>query len=63
MKATAQDLAKALKIFSDILGSEISLDAEQIKSAYRLCAMKCHPDKGGSEKAMQELNWARDVLD
>lgn len=33
---------------------------DEIQSAYRREAIKCHPDNGGSHKAMAQLNVARD---
>jgi putative quorum-sensing-regulated virulence factor len=33
-----------------------------IESGYRAVAMKLHPDKGGSEQAMKELNSVRETL-
>lgn len=33
-----------------------------IDSGFRAVAMKLHPDKGGSEQAMKELNSVRDAL-
>jgi hypothetical protein len=39
-----------------------SAPPELIKAAYKCLAMKCHPDHGGSNKAMQELNAAYETL-
>lgn len=36
--------------------------AEKIKEAFRQKALSIHPDIGGSSKAMQDLNLARDIL-
>lgn len=33
-----------------------------IESGYRAVAMKLHPDKGGTEQAMKELNSVREAL-
>lgn len=37
-----------------------SYTAEHIRQAYRLAASKCHPDRGGTDAQMAELNLARD---
>jgi hypothetical protein len=42
----------------DILGVQPGSSAEEIKSAYRRKARSAHPDAGGSESAMAELNRA-----
>lgn len=33
---------------------------EECERNYRVLARETHPDKGGSEEAMQKLNWARE---
>lgn len=38
------------------------LSAEQLKKLYLALSKKNHPDLGGSEKAMKEINTAYDVL-
>lgn len=45
-----------------ILGVAKSASAEEISRAYRHKAMSVHPDHGGSEDAMVELNEAHHVL-
>ncbi len=35
---------------------------EQIKRAYRRKASRYHPDRGGDEDAMKDLNWAYRLL-
>ena len=44
-----------------ILGLQVPFDADAAKTAYRMLAMKNHPDKGGSVEAMAELNAAYKV--
>lgn len=43
-----------------LLGLKPWATAEQITAAYRKLAMKWHPDHGGSDQKMQELNRARE---
>ncbi len=38
------------------------IDEKILVKAHRKCANKKHPDKGGSDEQMQELNIARDAL-
>lgn len=52
----AEDRARAL------LGVPPGADAETIRAAHRRLAASAHPDRGGSDAAMQELNAARDLL-
>ena len=58
----------SLKRALAVLGLDGQPSDREIKKAYRLKALKCHPDKlpvhlrrWGAEK-MKELNWAYDVL-
>merc|ERR1712217_656157 len=39
-----------------ILGVSSDATDAEIKKAYRLIAMQCHPDKGGDKEEFQELN-------
>jgi ankyrin repeat protein len=45
-----------------ILGVSKNASPEDIKKAFRKAALKAHPDTGGSDKAMQEVNKAKDIL-
>jgi hypothetical protein len=44
-----------------ILGVDRNATPEQIVAAHRMLAKQAHPDAGGSDGAMAELNRARDV--
>lgn len=44
------------------LGVEHDASPEDIKQAFRRAASAAHPDKGGSDKAMAEINRAYEVL-
>lgn len=46
--------------WSDILGVGRNASLAEIEAAYRDLAKRSHPDAGGSEAAMAELNHARD---
>jgi hypothetical protein len=41
-----------------ILGCSPMDTVDVVRSKYRECAMRCHPDRGGSVEQMQELNLA-----
>ena len=43
-----------------VLGCEHGAARQEIEAAYRAAAMRAHPDKGGSNAAMAEINAARD---
>ena len=43
-----------------VLGLGDNASVEEIQRAHRLLAMAAHPDRGGSEAAMQRINVARD---
>lgn len=45
-----------------IIGARPEWSLEQIEAAYRARARTAHPDAGGSEAAMQELNTAMDAI-
>ncbi len=45
----------------EVLGLRPDATAEEVDAMYRLRAKSAHPDTGGSEDAMQELNEARDL--
>jgi DnaJ-class molecular chaperone len=48
--------------FYETLGVAKSATADEIKAAYRRLAQKHHPDKGGDQVKMQEIQRAYDVL-
>ena len=50
------------KDYYKVLGVARDADARTIKKAYRTLARKNHPDKGGSQKKMAEINEAFGVL-
>ena len=54
----SQAIAKARKL----LGVPATATAREIREAHRRMTAMIHPDKGGSNAAMQELNAARDLL-
>jgi hypothetical protein len=43
----------------EVLGVSESATADEIRSAYRRLASEAHPDRGGSEERMAEINRAR----
>merc|ERR550532_2420081 len=45
-----------------ILGVSSGATDAEIKRAYRLVAMQCHPDKGGDKEDFQELNNAYEKI-
>lgn len=46
----------------DTLGVENGFDAGALKTAYRRASSKAHPDKGGTDAAMQKVNQAYHLL-
>lgn len=54
----SQALVRARKL----LGIEVGAGREEIIAAHRRLTTLVHPDKGGSNMAMQEANAARDLL-
>ena len=40
----------------------MTITEAHITQAYRLAASKAHPDRGGSNEAMQRVNAARDAV-
>lgn len=53
----------APKHWSEILGVSRSATRTEINEAYRELAKKRHPDRGGSQELMAELNSARDAAE
>jgi curved DNA-binding protein CbpA len=45
-----------------VLGVDPAADSAAIRKAYRLKALECHPDRGGSHEAMLALNEAWEIL-
>jgi hypothetical protein len=48
--------------YHDLLTLGLAPTTEEIKAAYRRRSLECHPDKGGSDKAMAEINAAYERL-
>nr|AKU38313.1 large T antigen [Gammapolyomavirus avis]AKU38322.1 large T antigen [Gammapolyomavirus avis]AKU38331.1 large T antigen [Gammapolyomavirus avis]AKU38349.1 large T antigen [Gammapolyomavirus avis]QBR39168.1 large T antigen [Gammapolyomavirus avis] len=46
----------SLRRLTELLGLPVTATAADIKTAYRRTALKYHPDKGGDEEKMKELN-------
>lgn len=53
---------KDARSWRDVLdfGPQATISADMVRSRYRELASRMHPDKGGSDAAMSELNRARD---
>lgn len=51
--------ADAARPWRDVLGLSLSPDEHTIERRYRTLAKAAHPDRGGSNEAMAELNRAR----
>ncbi len=51
-----------MKDYYNVLGISEEASQEDIKKAYRKLAHKYHPDKGGDEKKMKEINEAYQIL-
>jgi hypothetical protein len=56
------DAAAYEPTYYEVLGVGESASSVEIRSAYRAAARSLHPDAGGSEVAMQELNVAWNAL-
>jgi hypothetical protein len=50
----------AQRLWWDVLGVEPNAGADEVREAYRRRALELHPDHGGDDAAMAELNAARD---
>jgi hypothetical protein len=44
------------------LGDDAGLDLEHLKASYRAAALRCHPDRGGSNEQMTAINLAHTQL-
>ncbi|MCX9145924.1 J domain-containing protein [Erythrobacter sp. WG] len=53
---------RAVQRARHLLGVEAGAGREEIIAAHRRLTARVHPDKGGSNSAMQEANAARDLL-
>ncbi|MFM7349214.1 MAG: J domain-containing protein [Erythrobacter sp.] len=60
--APAPPRAQAVSRARNLLGVEAGAGREEIIAAHRRLTALVHPDKGGSNAAMQEANAARDLL-
>ena len=49
---------RALRAWWDVLGVSVGCGKDDVKAAYRARAASLHPDKGGTNEQMQELNRA-----
>ncbi|ANK12117.1 J domain-containing protein [Erythrobacter neustonensis] len=56
--ARGQAAARARRV----LGVDAGADRDEIIAAHRRLTAQVHPDRGGSNAAMQEANAARDLL-
>jgi len=54
----AQQVSRARRL----LGVDAKADLEQIRIAHRKIASDIHPDRGGSDARLAEINTARDLL-
>lgn len=48
--------------FYDQLGVSQDATPEELRRSYKKCALKCHPDKGGSREEFQALQRAYEIL-
>ena len=46
----------------ELMELEASVSMDQIKRRYRQLAMQLHPDRGGSDEKLAEINWAYETL-
>ena len=53
---------KSDRDYYDILGADVTASARDLERLYKRQAARCHPDRGGSEEAMKDLNEAYSVL-
>jgi len=51
-----------MSTFYEILGVDKDANESEIKKAYRVLSLKCHPDRGGDTKRFQEINEAYGTL-
>lgn len=59
LEASREDITKALNVFKYDSIDKI----KNIDKVYKKLAMEYHPDRGGSDEQMQELNWAKELLE
>lgn len=60
LQLPAPDAAHVSRDPFDVLGLQRGASADEIEAMYRVKARKAHPDNGGSNAAMAELNEARE---
>jgi DnaJ family protein A protein 2 len=51
-----------MSTFYEVLGVEKEATESEIKKAYRVLSLKCHPDRGGDTHRFQEINEAYETL-
>jgi hypothetical protein len=61
-KARGQARAHDERLYHDLKTLGLAPTARQLKDAYRRQSRKCHPDHGGSDEAMTEVNAAYERL-
>ncbi len=47
---------------ADLLGVEVTTEAEEVRMAHKRLMQKIHPDRGGSDALAKQINQAKEVL-